>query len=596
MARASSTLPLVLIAILGAPSLRAAESPPAPPPARAAGADDVQPLAWLKSGNYAALEAHYSHQQQDYETGRISDEALYRSFRKLYEDSLDNEGSFDRWVQAYPSSYAAVLARGVYLYRIAWAVRGEKSISDTSANQIEAMKNHLQRSRPDLLASLKLTAKPYLSTLYLLNVATLQGTAAERRRWYEQGTAIDPNNALVRYRYMFSLRPRWGGSYPQMQDFLRQCEEQHLPPALLARLELLIHADLAEDAMRTSDTGKTFDEWQQVLRLAPAAGEQPSTEALIGFTRAAQDLNRPADAERGLRLLEDRNPDDAWSQGRLGWIYVRAHKDDKAWSLLVRAAEQNDPWAQFFVGQSTYEGVPTLHKAPDRQSGLPWIRRSAEQCFPDAVQFLAARGERPSADCKRRSAGNRDWWAALIPGGGALLTGLVTALIAASRKRGPAVDHPGRLQHPPSTLMIGVLVLGAFLGLATLAELADNGTSGPFVSAAFASFGVLGLLTILEYYRARHELTVDGLDFGRLLGPRGSLKWRDVTRLTYSRGMRWFRIETAAGEVAHVSAMLTGLPEFARAVLEQVPSYALDGSTREVLQACVQGELPRLAG
>ena len=95
--------------------------------------------------------------------------------------------------------------------------------------------------------------------------------------------------------------------------------------------------------------------------------------------------------------------------------------------------------------------------------------------------------------------------------------------------------------------------------------------------------------------RVRHELTVDGLDFGRLLGPRGSLKWRDVTRLTYSKGPRWFRIETASGKVARISPMLTGLPEFAREVLEQVPSYAIDDSARAVLQACTQGELPRLA-
>jgi hypothetical protein len=38
------------------------------------------------------------------------------------------------------------------------------------------------------------------------------------------------------------------------------------------------------------------------------------------------------------------------------------------------------------------------------------------------------------------------------------------------------------------------------------------------------------------------------------------------------------------------------LPEFARAVLGQVPSCAIDDRAREVLQGCVQGELPGLAG
>lgn len=597
MARVSSTWLLFLLAVLGAGSLRATddgeEARVATP---AADSDRPQPLVWLKSGDYSALESYYSQQQQHYEAGGISDEKLYASFRRLYEDSPQNERFFVGWVEAYPRSYPAMLARGVYLYRMAWAVRGEKYIGDTPTSQIEAMESYLSRARLDLLASLKLTDKPYLSTLYLLNVTTLKGSAAERRQWFERGTAIDPGNSLVRLRYMFSLRPRWGGSYPEMEDFLGQCEKQNLPPELLARLNMLIHADLAEDAMSGADNQKIFDEWQQVLNLAEAAREEPSTEALIGFTRAAQDLNRPADAQRGLKLLEDRNPGDAWSQGRLGWIYLKARQDDKAWTFLLRAAQQNDPWAQFVIGHSTYDGVPALEKKPDPQAGLAWIRRSAEQCFPDAVQFLAARGEKPSADCKRRASRDREWWTVLLPWLGGVLPGLLAVLIAANRKRtAAAIEHPRRMQYPPSTLALGFLVLGLFLALAVFPIFHENGTGGPLVSAVLAAFGVLGVLMIVAYFRVWHELTADGLDFGRLLGPRGSLKWRDVTHITYSRGMRWFRIETGSGQVVRTSAMLTGLADFARAVLEQVPGYAIDSGTREVLQACVQAQPLRSA-
>lgn len=601
MTRVSSTWLLFFLVVLGAGSLRAAEDREAPPTAAVADADPAQPLAWLKSGDYPALESYYSRQQQRYEAGSIPDDKLYASFRKLYEESPDNEGFFDRWVAEYPNSYSAALARGIYLYRMAWAVRGDRYLSDTASHQIEGMKDYLTRARPDLLASLKLTDKPYLSTLYLLNVAMLNGTAPERRQWYERGTTIDPDNTLLRYRYMFSLRPRWGGSYQRMQEFLAQCEKENLPPRLIARLNMLIHADLAEDAMRRADTQKTFDEWREVLSLAADAQEEPGTEALIGFTRAAQDLSRPADAERGLKLLEGRSPKDAWSQSRLGWIYVKAHQDDRAWTFLMRAAEQNDPWAQFFIGHTTYDGEPTLKKTPDQQAGLVWIRRSAAQCFPEAVQFLAARGEKESSDCKRRSSADREW-VRLVPVAVGLLTSLVASLIAASRKRkavagagAGAPEQPRRLQYPPIVLVIGALVLAFLMAVATLSFVSDNGTGGPLVSATFAAFGVLGLLMVLGYARAWHELTTDGLEFGRLFGPRGSLRWRDVTRLTYSKGMRWFRIETASGEVARISAMLMGLPEFARAVLAQVPGYALDDSVRQVLQACAQRELPRLA-
>ncbi len=596
VAMARIPLLFVLIATCGAAPLHAAAGSQATPAATAAPVDAAQPLGWLKSADYPALESYYSQQQRAYEAGALPDEKLYASFRKLYEDSAGNERFFNGWIEAYPSSYAAVLARGVYLYRMAWAARGENYIGDTPPSQIEAMKNYLARARPDLLASLKLTARPYLSTLYLLNVAMLEGTADEGRRWFLQGTAIDPDNTLLRLRYMFSLRPRWGGSYRQMDEFLRQCEQQNLKPELLARLSMLIHADLAEDAMRGGGNQKIFAEWQQVLNLAEAAGEEPSTEALIGFTRAAQDLNRPADAARGLKLLEDRNPTDAWSEGRLGWIYLQAHRDDKAWTLLTRAAEQNDPWAQFLIGRSTYDGVPALSRKPDPQAGLVWIRRSAEQCFPGAVQFLAARGEKESAECRRRASGGREWWVAFLPAFGTLFPALLTASVVARRKRKEAaLEHPGRMQYPPTMLAVGMLLLGIFLALLGLLTFNANGTPDPIVGAATAGCAVLGILIVAAYWRSWHELTPDGLEFGRLLGSRGSLRWRDVTHISYSRGMHWFRIETASGDAVRVSTLLTGLPEFARTVLQQVPGYAFASGTREALQGYVQGQMPRLA-
>ena len=411
-------------------------------------------------------------------------------------------------------------------------------------------------------------------------------SAEERRRWYEEGMAIDPSNTLIPYRYMFSLRPRWGGSYRQMEDFLAQEQAQQTPPALLARLAMLIHADQAEDAMQAGDNQKIFDEWQQVLRLAEVAKEQPGTEALIGYTSAAQDLDRPADARWGIEQLEDRHPEDAWSQVHLAWIYLQAHQDVKAWPLLLKAAEHNDSWAQWLVGHGTYDGVPTLHKAADQRAGLVWIRRSAEKCFPDAVQFLAARGEKPSTDCKRRrSGGEREWWETLIPAAGLLFTSLVTALAAALRKRAQPTAPPARMQYPESVRAIGTLLAALAILTAAVAVTAENGAGGPVLVGVLAALAAFGLLLIVGSVRVWHVLTADGLEFGRLLGRRGSLKWRDVTRLTYSKGMRWFRIETAAGEVVRISAILTGLPDFAGAVLEQVPSYAIDDGAREVLQA-----------
>jgi hypothetical protein len=153
------------------------------------------------------------------------------------------------------------------------------------------------------------------------------------------------------------------------------------------------------------------------------------------------------------------------------------------------------------------------------------------------------------------------------------------------------------MQYPPSVRAIGAFVLAVLAMLAAaFAVTAANGAGGPVLAGVLAAFLAFGLLLIVGSVRVWHVLTADGLEFGRLLGRRGSLKWRDVTRLTYSRGMRWFRIETASGEVVRISAILTGLPDLAGAVLEQVPSYAIDEGAREALQAyAIKGASPAVA-
>ena len=101
---------------------------------------------------------------------------------------------------------------------------------------------------------------------------------------------------------------------------------------------------------------------------------------------------------------------------------------------------------------------------------------------------------------------------------------------------------------------------------------------------------------ILEYRNGRHTLTEDGLQYGRMLGQIGALRWNEVRRLAYSESAKWFRIELADGRVVRVSAMLVGLPNFARAALDHVPSSAIDPNTHSVLEATAAGNLPRIWG
>jgi hypothetical protein len=58
--------------------------------------------------------------------------------------------------------------------------------------------------------------------------------------------------------------------------------------------------------------------------------------------------------------------------------------------------------------------------------------------------------------------------------------------------------------------------------------------------------------------------------------------------------MKWFRLETHTGQVVRVSAMVMGLPEFARLLLARAPQGAVDADSRLVLEATAAGNPPSM--
>jgi len=407
-------------------------------------ADAPQPLVLLKSGDYASLDHQLNALQAEYETGRATEEQLYTGFRQLYEDSTANERYFSAWVQAYPNSYAAHLARGTYYYRMAWFIRGEEYLRTTPRSQVNSMTEYLSAARPDLLASMELTAKPYLSALYMLNVTQLNGSEGDHRYWFKEGMRIDPTNTKVRVRYMETLRPRWGGSYVEMQDFLAQTRRQSSDPQLLARLEILIHHDQAEDAMQADENSATkgssqavFDEWKKVIDLSEIAQEDPSDRALAAYMRAASDLNMKADLDRGVALLAKRNIDDGWSLERIAWALIQQHRDADALPSLRKAAALSQPWSQFVLGKTLYDGCPELNIKADQQAGLAWIQRSARLCHREATQFLTSHGLPPGCDSEQATGFVTGWLSSAWGRGLATAAVVVLLLTLAKIRRRP---------------------------------------------------------------------------------------------------------------------------------------------------------------
>ncbi len=177
-----------------------------------------------------------------------------------------------------------------------------------------------------------------------------------------------------------------------------------------------------------------------------------------------------------------------------------------------------------------------------------------------------------------------------------LLMSLVMNWIARSRGRPRPGGAAQRLQHPTSTLIIG---LTGFLFLAAIAVVSNvlaNATTSWKTTTIFVGFALLALPILADYFAARHEVSEEGLRYGRLFGSGGYLRWTDLKSVRFSDAMKWFRLESQSGKVVRLSVMLMGLPTFAQLLLAHAPRQSIEKSTLPVLQTTAEGTPPSVWG
>lgn len=193
---------------------------------------------------------------------------------------------------------------------------------------------------------------------------------------------------------------------------------------------------------------------------------------------------------------------------------------------------------------------------------------------------------------------SREWWVPIVQW---TLWGLVMAVVmgwvAKARLRKRATADRYLLVHPLSTLLIGAAGAAFFFGIAIISNtVGKNPTATIWTTLAFVAFGLASMPMIADYFFARHRLTEEGIHYGRMLGQRGSLPWSQVKRLRFAPVMKWFVLDSASGARVRISALLMGLPEFARLALLHVPPTAIDTNTQIVLLETEQGRPPSVWG
>ena len=188
----------------------------------------------------------------------------------------------------------------------------------------------------------------------------------------------------------------------------------------------------------------------------------------------------------------------------------------------------------------------------------------------------------------------RDWWVSVLQWSlwGVVMV-IVMGWVARSRLRARPEGDQRTLRHPISTLLIGLMGSAFFFGIAIISNtVGKNATATIWTTLGFVLFGLASLPMVADYFFARHTVSEAGLEYGRMWGQRGSLRWADVVRVSYASGMKWFVLQTRDGKTVRISVMLMGLPAFAGLLLQHVLPQAIDEEAFPIIRETQGGRPP----
>jgi hypothetical protein len=209
----------------------------APPPS------NEQVVQWLRSDNFAPLQDYFGSLQHEYSEGKIPEDTVRDAFRAFYDISPDLESHYDLWIQKYPKSYVAYLARAIYNKKVGGEARGDRFIKDTTDAQILQMREAYSKARRDLNVSCSLDSRPLLSYGHAIDIAMSIGPVGSTRQLLDSGLKLDSHSLILRSKFMVSLETRWGGSLGEMVDFLEESRRAGLSAVAMKELETLVEQE-----------------------------------------------------------------------------------------------------------------------------------------------------------------------------------------------------------------------------------------------------------------------------------------------------------------------------------------------------------------
>lgn len=304
----------------------------------------------LESKEYGALEQRFRPYLDSYAGNKTSAEELAWRF-EVFSMMTEVEPRLDEWIQAFPNSYTARLARGIYHVTDAWRKRGELMGKRTSDEQMKEFRESLKKAQSDLVASIPLYARPVDSYRYLVRVSKGMGNG-NARDMLDQALTLDPKAFNARSEYIESIMPRWGGSKREMASFLEESNKSQMSDKDKKRIEGVYYYQMAQEARLEKDYKAGSDYFYKYYLIY----KQPNV--LLWSVEIAIDGNLKDLAMERLSELDKVYPTYPYGFELRGQLEEYHHKDiKKANQDYLTAADLGAAWSQNRIGWNYMKGI-----------------------------------------------------------------------------------------------------------------------------------------------------------------------------------------------------------------------------------------------
>jgi tetratricopeptide (TPR) repeat protein len=341
--------------------------------------DSVSKL--LAEKKFADLERDLNVALELYKKGQMKAEDLQKKFNPFRAQThLGLEPLHTQWVDAFPDSYAARLARGMFFHAIGWTQRGNKFVRDTTSNQIDDFQKYIKLAEIDLVASLKLSEKPVLSLAELIRTSG-ETNKRDMRDWLDAAFRADPLATSPGYNYLFLITPKWGGDFKSMDELVEEIKASAWPDIEKRQFEARALIYKGEYARGEEKYAEAIYHYKKSYAL------YPKNNASIHGAISAAISGKIYDG--ALELLNEAimaDPKDRWALNKRGYLFETQIKDNgKALKDYMASVRYGSGWAENRLGWWYYTGTEVTK---DEEKAELYFRRAAAQGNVDAKSNL----------------------------------------------------------------------------------------------------------------------------------------------------------------------------------------------------------------